>query len=101
MLHEQVCRVSSQRRLSELCPLHVGHGEGEEAAEDGGGDERETAMKVPVGRMSARVRRAEASSTSPMPQTTDKRRKMWRPLGSSCSRSKAETLAGSLPAAER
>ena len=32
----------------------------------------ETARKVPVGRRSARVRRAEASTTSPMPQTTDK-----------------------------
>ena len=36
----------------------------------------ETAMKVPVGNRSASVRRAEASTTRPMPQTTDSVRKV-------------------------
>ena len=58
----------------------------------------ETARKVPVGSMSASVRRNEASTTSPMPQTTDSTRKVRRPTGSSCSRSKADTLSGSFPA---
>jgi hypothetical protein len=35
----------------------------------------ETAMKVPVGSRSASVRRVEASTTRPMPQTTDSVRK--------------------------
>ena len=55
-------------------------------------------MKVPVGSSSASVRRDEASMTRPTPQTTDRVRNVWRPSGTSCSRSKADTLAGSFPA---
>ncbi len=58
----------------------------------------ETARKVPVVSTSASVRRMEASTTNPMPHTTESTRKVWRPMGTSCSRSKAETLSGSEPA---
>ena len=54
MLHD-ACR---QRGRLEPCPLHVGHGEGEEAAEDGGGDERGDGDEGPGGQD---VRQGEAS----------------------------------------
>jgi hypothetical protein len=47
----------------------------------------ETARNVPVGTTSASVSRADASTTSPMPQTTERTRKVCRPMGTSCKRS--------------
>ena len=58
----------------------------------------EIARKVPVDSTSARARRVDASTTSPMPQTTERTRKVWRPMGTSWSLSKADTFSGSVPA---
>ena len=42
-------------------------------------------MNVLVCSASASVMRNPASTTSPMPQTTERTRKVWRPIGMSCS----------------
>ena len=47
----------------------------------------ETARKVPVGKKSAKVMRDPASMIKPRPQTTERTRNVWRPIGTSCSSS--------------
>ena len=47
----------------------------------------DTSRKVPVGSRSASVIREPASTIRPMPHTTERTRKVWRPIGTSCSSS--------------